>query len=68
MATLLWKNNIFTIEDYLVAHGDVKMIGKVINTHVVEFNQAAYDEYHSSRLRSPSPSCTFRRIKLGALV
>lgn len=45
---LLEINNDFAIEDCFVAQGDIKMIRKVADTFVVEFNQAACKEYLSS--------------------
>lgn len=64
LATSLETDSIFTIEDCLVAQGDIKMIEKVVNTLIIEFDQAAYEESLSSGSRSPSPSRTLRRIKL----
>lgn len=42
------------------------MIGKVLDTFVIEFDQASCEEYHSSHSRIPSLSRTLRRIKLRA--
>lgn len=58
LTTPLGINNIFTTEDCLVMEGDIKMIGKKVDALVVEFDQAAYKEYLSSRSRNPSPSHT----------
>lgn len=66
LVTPLRINNVFTTENCLVAQGDIMMIGKFVYTIIVEFYQAVYEEYLSSHSKNPSPSCTFREIKLGA--
>lgn len=42
------------------------MIQNVVDTPVIKFGQAAYEEYHSSHSRSLSLSRTHRRIKIRA--
>lgn len=43
LATSLGTNNIFTSEDCMMAQGDIKMIRKVDDTLIVEFDQASYE-------------------------
>jgi len=51
MATLLGTT--FSTDDQVVAHGDISFMGKTVESHVVEFNQAKYEEFLFSGSKSP---------------
>ena len=51
MATLLGTT--FSTDEQVVAKGDVTCIGKVVESLVVEFDQAKYEEFLSSSSKSP---------------
>lgn len=68
LAIPLATDNGFTTRDCSMVQGDIKMIGNVVDTLIVEFDQATYEEYLSYLLRSTSPSSTLWRIKFKAPV
>lgn len=53
MATLLGINNLFNINECLVAQGDIKNIGKTVESLVIKFDQKKFEEYLFSRSESP---------------
>lgn len=55
LATPLGTDNTFFSDEEVAAQGDIKMVGKTIDTLVVEFDQEAYEAYLFSRSRSPVP-------------
>ena len=60
MATLLGTT--FSTDDQVVAHGDISFMGKTVESHVVEFNQAKYEEFLSSGLKTPRVARQYRRV------
>ena len=43
----------FSTDEQVVAQGDVTFMGKTVESLVVEFNQAKYEEFLSSGSKSP---------------
>ena len=64
MATPL--GNLFVTDEQAVAQDDVLRKGKIVETLVVEFNQAKYEEFLSSGSKSPKTRIC-RRVSTGKL-
>lgn len=45
LVTPLGINDVFATENCHVAEGDIKIIGKVVDMIVIEFDQTTYEEY-----------------------
>lgn len=41
----LLGTNVFMTDEYLVAQGNINLIGKKVESLIVEFDQAAFEEY-----------------------
>ena len=50
--------NTFVTDEQVVAQGDVLFKGKIVESLVVEFDQAKYEEFLSSALRAQKPAST----------
>lgn len=64
LVTPFGTDNIFIAEDSSMVQGDIKIIEKVVDTLIVEFDQSAYKEYVSSPSRCLDLSRAHRRIKI----
>ena len=62
MVTLLGKT--FSTYEQVVAQGDVTYIGKTVESLVVEFDQAKYEEFLSSGSKSPRAR-QYRKVSSG---
>ena len=56
----------FSTDEQVVAQGDVNCMGKTIESLVVEFDQAKYEEFLSSGSRSPKARA-YRRVSSGTV-
>jgi len=54
----------FSTDDQVVAQGDVIYMGKMVESLVVEFDQAKYEEFLSSGSKSPKAQA-YRRVSTG---
>lgn len=63
MAILLETSNIFVTDEYLVAQGNINHIGKIVESLVVEFEQASFEEYLSGS-ESPTTALQYRLVAL----
>ena len=43
----------FSTDEQVVAHGDVTFMGRTVESLIVEFDQAKYEEFLSSGSKSP---------------
>jgi len=43
----------FSIDEKVVAQGDITLMGKPVESLIVEFDQAKYEEFLSSSTKSP---------------
>ena len=56
--------NTFSTDEQVVAQGDVIYMGKTVESLVVEFDQAKYEEFLSSGSKSPKARA-YRRVSTG---
>ena len=52
----------FSPDEQVMTQGDVSFIGKTVESLVVEFDQAKYEEFLSSGSKSPRVARQYRRI------
>ena len=57
----------FVTDEKIVAQGDVLYKGKMVESLVVEFDQAKYEEFLSSSSKSPRPASTAGSLRVLAL-
>ena len=60
MATPL--GNTFSTNEQVVAQGDVTYMGKMVESLIVEFDQAKYEEFLSSGSKSPRVVRQYRKV------
>ena len=61
MATLL--GNTFSTDEQVVAQGDITCMGRMVESLIVEFDQAKYEKFHSSASKSPRAR-QYRKVSL----
>jgi len=52
----------FFTDEQVVAQGDVSFMGKTVESLVVEFDQAKYEEFLSSGSKSPRVAQQYRKV------
>ena len=62
MATLLGTT--FSTDEQVMAQGDVTFMGRKVESLIIEFDQAKYEEFLSSGSRSPKAR-VYRKVSLG---
>jgi len=53
---------IFSTNEQVVAQGDITFMEKMVESFIVEFDQAKYEEFLSSSSKSPSVARQYRRV------
>ena len=57
--------NVFFIDEKVMALADIKLVGSMVESIVIEFDQGKFEEFFSSSSKSQKATRQYRRVSLG---